>query len=620
YLDFIGEILIAFSQISLVLFLTYSFNYIPTDPFIQTPSGLFGYSIIESFVLLGIFSFIVGSGAPIGASHRRLLRAKSLLLIQSSRLEKMRLATLISGLLLIVADFFSMLNSFSHYQQFRDLGLILFVIGFLLFIFGTGQRRSPKAGDVWDSIKKGQMPGFTSVDNYLPKSITEAKQSIQDKVIDTDSQQFYKLNQDIPIIDKGKEKNKFIMKKDSLAVPVSETNDGVTVVLVGESELEEKNQKVTSDTAATTLLIPHQKWQEIYSNLEAFKPSDELIQSLSLKGIESKEKLLSLANKALDSFKSWQGPKALVTEANIQSLLESVQSGKYGVVEEGEYQKVRLPGITVVESPEIQYVNVLGIVKVLEIPALGLNSVNVPFVKVMESRDYQFVSGPGFNVLDTPDGNLVNVFGMSFSEGDKKLVASKILQLAEDQSSMNRLMEGPLEDILNDPNKTLILTETLAGEKKLLMAGKEDAFVEDFALSRKRSMEKHRERREERKQRHKVRTSKRITVNIDTSSHKKREKYLSETKPISLQETQNEVGQVKNHPKTESPKAETKTLLINGESEFPVCKMCNKSVESGGIKCPHCNQYFHKSHYLPWVRDTGQCYNCKNPLNLEFQE
>jgi len=135
----------------------------------------------------------------------------------------------------------------------------------------------------------------------------------------------------------------------------------------------------------------------------------------------------------LEGFKNWQGPKALVAEANIQAFLDSVQSGKYGITEEGGYSKVRLPGITVIESPEIQYVNIMGIVKILEIPALGLNSVDVPFVKIMESRDYEFVQGPGFTVLETPDGNIVNVFGINFSEGNKQLVASKISQIAEDQ-------------------------------------------------------------------------------------------------------------------------------------------------------------------------------------------
>ena len=67
-------------------------------------------------------------------------------------------------------------------------------------------------------------------------------------------------------------------------------------------------------------------------------------------------------------------------------------------------------------------------------------------------------------------------------------------------------------------------------------------------------------------------------------------------------------------------KEKAKTLVIKDSGDLPICKMCDKEVEDikEGIRCPHCNEFFHRNHYLKWIRDVGECYSCKNPLNMEF--
>ncbi|MHA2104769.1 MAG: hypothetical protein ACW981_15180 [Candidatus Hodarchaeales archaeon] len=605
YFDFIGDLLNALALIALSTVIFNQWNFLPKEPLNQIPSDLLGFSILEMIIIIGLLTYFLGSISPRGQTYRRLKSAQSLVLIQNTQLERLRFAALSAGLIIIILDLLGFLIELQNIQVIKNIGLILFVIGLLLFIFGTGTRRRGMRTDFWDSLKKGQVPSADIIKQNLPEAITQAKESIKDTIIDPDSQQFYKLNRDMPVIDKEKDQSKLTMKKDAVVVPVSESKDGVTVVFVGDSELQEK-EDITEDSGATTLLIPNSQWQDIYSNLEAIKPSDEMVQTLALRGIETKEKLISYANQALDNFKNWQGPKAMVAEANIQAIIDSVQSGKYGVVEEKGYTKVRFPGITVIESPEITFVNIMGFIKVLEIPSLGLSSVNVPFVKVMESQDYEFVQGPGFTVLESPEGEIVNVLGMNFSEGNKQIVASKIRQIAEDQESLNRLMAGPLEEILEDPNKILALTQSLSGDKKMLMSGKENTIIEDASSAKinkkKRKKDKHSRRERERH-------GKRVKVTFDTHSDEKIKILHEGSESIS--------PKLVSKPQ-ESTKSEAKKLLITDQGDLPICKMCNKEVSEGGVRCPHCNEFFHKSHYLTWVRDTGQCYSCKNSLDMEF--
>jgi nitrate reductase gamma subunit len=606
YFDFIGDLLSAIALIALSTVIFNQWKFLPKEPFNTVPSDLFGFSILEMIILIGLLTYFIGSISPRGQTYRRLKSAQSLVLIQNTQLERLRFAALSTGLIIIILDLLSFLNELPNVDVFKNIGLVLFVIGLLLFIFEAGTRRRGMRTDFWDSLKKGQVPSADIIKQNLPESINQAKESIKDKIIDPESQQFYKLNKDISVIDKEKVRSKLVMKKDAVAVPVSESKDGVTVVFVGDSELQDK-EKSSEDTGATTLLIPNNQWQDIYSNLEAIKPSDEMVQTLALKGIETKEKLITYANQALDNFKNWQGPKAMVAEANIKAIIDSVQSGKYGVVEEKGYTKVRFPGITVIESPEITFVNIMGFIKVLEIPSLGLSSVNVPFVKVMESQDYEFVQGPGFTVLESPEGEIVNVLGMNFSEGNKQLVASKIKQIGEDQESLNRLMAGPLEEILEDPNKILALTQSLSGDKKMLMSGKTNTIIEDASSAKfkkkKRKKEKHSHRERERQ-------GKRVKVTFDTKSDEKVKvihEDSSEIVPKLASKSQDLI------------KSGAKTLVIKEQGDLPICKMCDKEVNEGGIRCPHCSEFFHKSHYLTWVRDTGECYSCKKPLDMEFE-
>jgi hypothetical protein len=606
YFDFIGDL---FSAIALIALSTVIFNqwdFLPKEPLNQVPSDLLGFSILEMIIIIGLLTYFLGSLSPRGQTYRRLKSAQSLVLIQNTQLERLRFAALSAGLIIIILDLLNFLSDLQNVQVIKNIGLILFVIGLLLFIFGTGTRRRGLKTDFWDSLKKGEVPSADIIRQNLPESIIQAKESIKDKVIDPESQQFYKLNKDIPVIDKERDQSKLVMKRDAVAVPVSESKDGVTVVFVGDSELHEK-ENLDEDSGATTLLIPNNQWQDIYSNLEAIKPSDEMVQTLALKGIETREKLIIYANQALDNFKNWQGPKAMVAEANIQAIIDSVQSGKYGVVEEKGYTKVRFPGITVIESPEITFVNIMGLVKVLEIPSLGLSSVNVPFVKVMESQDYEFVQGPGFTVLESPEGEIVNVFGMNFSEGNKKLVASKIRQIGEDQESLNRLMAGPLEEILEDPNKTLALTQSLSGDKKMLMSGKDNTIIEDASSAK---IKKKKRKKAKNGRRERERHAKRVKVTIDTKSDEKIKVLHEDSEKIT--------PKLVSKPQ-DLTKSEAKTLIIKDQGDLPICKMCDKEVNDGGVRCPHCNEFFHKSHYLTWVRDTGECYSCKNPLDMEFE-
>ena len=251
----------------------------------------------------------------------------------------------------------------------------------------------------------------------------------------------------------------------------------------------------------------------------------------------------------------------------------------------------------------------------LVIASLDLTGVDLPFVKVLQRGDYDFVQLPFITVLDTSEGELVKLGGLTFTDGNKNAIESGIQRALTEQSAFTKLIGGSLDNIFADPDKTLIFTQSLTGEPKLLMENGQEAII------------KYNKQYIAKDIKHSIKNDIKESITRDTKSteHKERVKVASTKKMIvSFSSLQDEP----NHPDTQpisnqvvSVPASPKKIVIDSEGidHYPICPMCKENITSGGIKCPHCDTLFHKSHYLPWVRDTGQCYKCKNAIELEFK-
>jgi hypothetical protein len=433
----------------------------------------------DLILILGSLGVILASQGPQGAGMQQIM-IKELFLVAQNRFERLRDACLGVGIIILsIIHLTPMLNAeYNIYNViWSDIALIMFLFGIISFFLGFSES---KQADRRKGLS-GLADGLTqkTMDFNMPETFQSVKDSVKDAKVDPNKQQFFKLNQDLPII--NKENTQFTAKKNSVAIPVKDTPEGTAVVLVGESELKQKDQsdkiELKNIDGATTVIIPHKTWQDAYQTFEAIKPSEETIQALALKGIESREKLIELAQKSLIDFQNWKGPQAL--RKQMQGLVGDLQSGKYGVIESSSGTNVRLPGITVLESPEATFVRVLGI-KVLELR--GQTIVSMPFIKVMETADYDFVKLPGITVIDAKGSELVSVMGFRIQSGDPKVLAETIAQIEADQLTYGGLLDQQVDSILDSP-ETLLLSTSTAGKKMELLtgSGEEKALVSDIS-------------------------------------------------------------------------------------------------------------------------------------------
>ena len=491
YLDFITQL---FKGISYSLFLLILLVLIQWLPKLKSLGSFPNY--YDLILIIGIISLLFASQGPQGTGMQQILM-RELFLVPQNRYERLRDASLVAGFILLSlihlvpliqrsANFLSLTSIIWNNITWNEVAVLLFILGALTYILSLFEKdsRTQQRFSILSSNLANSLNDFAMPDNFR-----STKESLKDSIIDPENQQFYKLTKNISIINKTK--TKFTAKKDSIIIPVKETSSGTAVVLVGENELERiENGKVKIkylDSTTTTVIIPHNAWQEIYQSLEVIKPTDELIKSLAIKGIETRDKLITLAQNSLQDFQNWNGPQALVER--MQGLKQNFQEGKYGIVESPDGTNIRLPGLTIVESSEGTFVRVLGI-KVLDMK--GKTFVSMPFLKVMDTPDYDFVKLPGLTVIDTKSSSLVSILGFRIQEGDQKEIEDVMLQIETDQKIFEPLIENQIENILDAP-EMLLLSQTTDGERIELLTGEnqETALVsmESFDKKKKRTRE-----------------------------------------------------------------------------------------------------------------------------------
>ena len=381
------------------------FDLLEWIPSLSSPGDVFP-NLQDILLIIGSVLIIVASQSPEGKDLKNIF-AKELFLISTTRFERMRdsilkVSIFLLFLLKIVPFFTPSQKTLVTEQNWTDAATLLFVIGIItlfLAFFESKDAKNPNLSNLASNLS-----GRAS--ELMPEKFNSFSHSVEDASIKPDTQ-FYKLTEDFPLINKAN--TKFIAKKNSIAIPVKETPEGTAVVFVGESDIENMSKKGVLikekiDDLATAIIFPTDVWNKANLSLEAIKPSDETIKALSIKGIESKEKLLAIAQGTLFDFKNMAN--SAIVKNKFQGLVNNFQQGKYFVSDTKKGTMIRLPGITVIENKDATFVRVFGI-KVLE--SQGYTVVNMPFIKVIETPDYQLVNLPGINVIEAGKSNLVNL-------------------------------------------------------------------------------------------------------------------------------------------------------------------------------------------------------------------
>jgi hypothetical protein len=423
------------------------------------------YMLIIASLLL-----IISSQAPEGKDLKKIF-ARELFLVSQTRFERLRDSILkLSIILLFLLNIVPLLTedkeTLISNQIWTDAATILFVIGIITFMMALFEARDNKSmfGNLGNNLSN-------KANQMFPEKLDAIRTSIKDAEIKTDSQQFFKLNEDISLVDK--ENSKFIAKKNSIAIPIKETPEGTAVIFVGEGDIENINESGVStkeilEELATAIIIPNAKWQKAILSLDVIKPSDETIKALALKGIESKEKLLSLAQNTLTDFKNMSNSKIITQK--VQGMIDNFQSGKYFVSETKKGTFIRLPGITVIDNKDTTFVRVFGI-KVLE--SQGYTVVNMPFIKVIETPNYQLVNLPGINVIEAGNSNLVNLMGFQILDGDQKEIESARQKIQEESLKLDiafNQLDQRIDNILDNPD-SFLLAKNASGKKIELLTG-----------------------------------------------------------------------------------------------------------------------------------------------------
>ena len=480
YFDFIFQVL---KGIGYAIFLYVFFDLINWVPAIVSNLEAAFPNVQDVLLIIGSIALVVASQGPEGKDLKNLF-ARDLFLISETRFERARdsilkVSIFLLFLLKVLPIFTTTHETLVTEQYWTDGATLLFVLGIITFVLSLFENKGSSKNNLTQLNEK--------LNDYLPNNFKDFKQSFEDLAIEPDKQQYFKLTEDFPLI--NKENTKFIAKKNSVAIPIKETPEGTSVIFVGENDVENispngKTSKELLEETATAIMIPNDVWNKANLTLEAIKPTDETIRALALKGIDSKEKLLALAQSSLSDFKNIANSQ--IVKQKFQGVIDNFQQGKYFVSDTAKGTMVRLPGITVIDNPETTFVRVFGI-KVLE--SHGYTFVNLPFVKVVESPDYQLVKLPGLNVLEAGKSNLVNIAGFQILDGDRKEIENAQLKINAEaglfDTAVDRI-DNHLNAVIDNPD-SFLLAKNASGKKIELLTAKnsEQAVISNNLLPEK---------------------------------------------------------------------------------------------------------------------------------------
>ncbi|MCE7736027.1 MAG: hypothetical protein GPJ54_14185 [Candidatus Heimdallarchaeota archaeon] len=281
------------------------------------------------------------------------------------------------------------------------------------------------------------------------------------------------------IIDKETQINlgdslKYNLQPGSILVPMKETKNQVTTLVLGKAEMLTKsgihNLSEVTD-GITTLVIPKKQINSITNNLSSKRLSDMNFKELSLPTLVEIQSLLGIFSSKMSNWVQ-----------NLRNELTKFDLSNYGITNIDGVETVKLPGISVITTPDGESVKV-GPVRVLD-TALT-NTVRVGnWLTVVDFPKFNMVSLPGIKILDVQGvGSALNIFGFKISDN---LSADYIEEFEKGFATyldqLEERFDSRLGKILANQKSNISLNMSWEGELKPLLADKKDILTDQLLL------------------------------------------------------------------------------------------------------------------------------------------
>lgn len=265
--------------------------------------------------------------------------------------------------------------------------------------------------------------------------------------------------------------SKLNLPKGTTIVPLDETKEGITSLIIGQGENLIQTSKDQLNSALidglTTTIIPKKEFKNITSKLSV-QPLKNI--DLTPLGIYSTEDLLAKVELLSGQINRW-------VMAAKQELTKFDMSN-YSITETKEMTKVVLPGLSVVESkgvtmPKFTRVKMPG----LSVLDQGKQGTLVRFfgLTVIDTKKFTFVDMPGITVFDNnKGGTMVNILGMKIGENaDASMLDQLKMQLLQSADHYERMFDSEFDRLLSSKSKTAMFNLDSSGSFNPLLTSKE---------------------------------------------------------------------------------------------------------------------------------------------------
>lgn len=528
--------------------------------------------------LVSLISYIHSGMGPSRLGLMQIATAGSLPNVPlSSRIEGLRDSTILGALMIL---FFELVLQWLEGSFWVEAAVILFAAGIGIQVVVLQRGLNPL------DFLGGQnllTQRFDSVNNSLQQFQTE----LVDSSANLTQREIFSVKDDVELLRKAE--TTISVEKDALLLPLSETDQNVSLMVIGKGRLQTKKTEAANAEDeefdnSLTLTLPREEWEEI-KGMKGIIPTSFSEETLAKVG-SSKEALANSVGESLTHLKKLGDPRKAIS-----ALVPA--TSRYGISDTKEGTSVSLPGLRVIERKGLTHVKLPGI-EVLDFGSAEL--VSVPFLKVMSTKQLEVVHTPIFSVVKTPKGEIVKILGFTIREGE--LDENELQETIQESLNQFQVAKETM-GLTTAASSSLLLTSSLDGPKMKLLAGEQpikgEGELPGFpaeAISGE-SKETKRKRRKEAKRKHR--------------RERKRRKHEEEAEAVPAESVTLESP---SYPTFETGERAGETIGV------PVCELCNELITTVSTACPFCGTEFHKDHWQAWVQKREKCPVCEEKIRL----
>ena len=333
-------------------------------------------------------------------------------------------------------------------------------------------------------IRDEEIPYFNQV---LAKSLSKSKE--MRKILNEST--FQEVENGF-IIEKPtnllKKSSTLLAEKDSLIVPLSFSDDFVTLEAIGDISINLKDaigRLKTDSTDKLTFMLPIKEWESLSKKMKKRKLSELKLPKFSSNFADYND----LKDNLEASFTSYKNKLQNEGLVKVEENYELVKS-KFGMNVSDKRTEFNFPGIKVIDEPGSQLFK-FGSIEVIDVKRelpdnteAKYMSMKMPFISVTDidcNGKFLVLNMPFVSALETPKGLILKLAGFDVTEGNKHAILEDLNRIMDIQAKFNDYFNFRMSNVFaSEDNPNLIVTQDFDDkEPKLLVAGEEDSFFLD---------------------------------------------------------------------------------------------------------------------------------------------